>query len=110
MGIDAEEVADGVLVFDAVEASQGDGACGGGPGDGGGDGFESLFCMGGIWAWLLFGRHVAELDGFGDFYPGVFGFVGGCGEGEVIEAEFSLLFVWAVAFVAVLFEERLDWG
>ena len=99
-GVDAEEVADGEFVFDAVEATKGNGRLGG---------FEKGFCQGGdgffelcgIGARFLFGRHVAIFEGLEDEVPVV-----GIG-GEGVEAEVAFLLIGAVAFEAVVLEKGL---
>ena len=113
-GVDgnAEEIADGVLVFRAVEAAEGVGAAG--VGRGGGEAVEGGLEFGdggdvGGRGWAIFadGRHLAVVELADDFFPerGIAGEVSGILSVEAFEGEVALFRRGVVAVDAVGAEE-----
>ena len=109
--IEADEVADGVVIFGAVEAAEGDSA---GIGAGGVEFEELTFDERGDGLALgvggkrggVFGRHLVACDDAEDGFPG---FAGGVdvGSGAVaVEGDAGFVDTVGVAVVAVFFEER----
>ena len=111
--IDAEEVADGVVVFVAVEPADGGAAGVAGKVAGlelfedGADLIDELLAFGiGRQHVLVVGRHVAVLDLFRDVFEEAVVAQGGVGGGQRMHLDPALLGFFAVAFVAVFRKQR----